>query len=124
MIGAAAIGGLLLIFQIRTVNDAVNSAKAIFAADTGIELVTWCAFKGCDAVLGEDYDAEKPPPIVFEDSSVSFDTDHETSGSAISITSRGRSGNAIRTLNSVFIFELPLDPDPPTAPGGLTASPV
>ena len=107
MIGAAAIGGLLLIFQIRMVNDAVNSAKAIFAADTGIELVALCEFKGCDPDPLNDpqYDAENPPPINFEDSSVSFDTDREGSSSTISITSRGRSGNAIRILNSIFIFE-------------------
>lgn len=105
MIGAAAIGGLLLIFQIRTVNDAVNSAKAIFAADTGIELVTWCAFKGCDVVSGEDYDAKKPPPLVFEDSSVYFKTSYETGPSTQTIGSRGFSGNAVRILKSVFIYE-------------------
>lgn len=107
MIGAAAIGSLLLIFQIRTVNDAVNSSKAIFAADTGIELITLCEFKGCDPdpLNSPQYDADNPPPINFEDSSVSFNARRETSGSTISITSRGKSGNAIRTLNSVFVFE-------------------
>ena len=105
MIGAAAIGSLLLIFQIRTVNDAVNSSKAIFAADTGIELVTWCAFKGCDIDPGKDYGADKPPPLVFEDSSVSFKTSYETSPSAQTIGSRGFSGNAVRILESVFIYE-------------------
>lgn len=100
MIGAAAIGSLLLIYQIRTVNDAVNSAKAIFAADTGIELVTWCAFKGCNP-----NDADDPPSLVFEDNSVSFKTSYKATGSTQTIGSQGFSGNAVRILKSVFIYE-------------------
>ena len=37
LMSASAIAGLLMVYQIRQANDAVNSAKAIFAADTGIE---------------------------------------------------------------------------------------
>lgn len=41
MLGITAIAGLLLIYQIRQSADLSNSAKAIFAADTGIEWVLY-----------------------------------------------------------------------------------
>lgn len=37
MLGATAVSGLLVIYQIRMSADASNSAKAIFAADAGID---------------------------------------------------------------------------------------
>lgn len=37
LFGATVIGGTLVSHQIRQSSDAANSAKAIFAADTGIE---------------------------------------------------------------------------------------
>ena len=41
MLGATAIAGLLMLYQLRTVTDSENSAKAIFAADAGVE---WALF--------------------------------------------------------------------------------
>lgn len=37
ILGASTIAGLLMVYQIRSATDFTNSAKAIFAADTGIE---------------------------------------------------------------------------------------
>ncbi len=37
MLGATAVSGFLVIYQLRMSSDAADSAKAIFAADTGIE---------------------------------------------------------------------------------------
>lgn len=37
ILGATVIAGLLMVYQLRATSDAANSAKAIFAADTGIE---------------------------------------------------------------------------------------
>ncbi len=37
VVGATAIAGLLMTYQIRQSTDMGNSAKAIFAADTGVE---------------------------------------------------------------------------------------
>ncbi|MFA5083937.1 MAG: hypothetical protein WC475_00925 [Candidatus Paceibacterota bacterium] len=37
LLGASSIAGLLMVYQIRQSSDVVNSTKAIFAADTGIE---------------------------------------------------------------------------------------
>jgi hypothetical protein len=41
ILGATAIAGFLTLYQIRTTTDSQNSAKAIFAADTGTE---WALF--------------------------------------------------------------------------------
>lgn len=37
ILGATTIGGLLVLYQIRQSTDLANSAKAVFAADTGVE---------------------------------------------------------------------------------------
>ena len=37
LMGATAIAGLLMVYQIRQASDLANSTKAIFAADTGVE---------------------------------------------------------------------------------------
>jgi hypothetical protein len=41
ILGATAVAGLLTLYQLRAVNDSANSAKAIFAADAGVE---WTLF--------------------------------------------------------------------------------
>jgi hypothetical protein len=41
ILGATAVAGLLTLYQIRATTDSENSAKAIFAADAGIE---WAQF--------------------------------------------------------------------------------
>jgi threonine/homoserine efflux transporter RhtA len=44
MLGATAVGGLLMLYQLRTVTDSENSAKAIFAADAGVEWALYTYF--------------------------------------------------------------------------------
>ncbi len=51
MLVAITIGGLLTLYQARQANDIANSAKAIFASDTGIELGLYRFFKGTEYVL-------------------------------------------------------------------------
>lgn len=41
ILGATAIAGFLTLYQIRTTTDSANSAKAIFAADSGTEWVLY-----------------------------------------------------------------------------------
>jgi hypothetical protein len=45
ILGATAIAGLLMLYQIRQTTDAANSAKAIYAADSGIEWRLYRFFK-------------------------------------------------------------------------------
>lgn len=37
ILGATTIAGLLMVYQLRSTSDVANSAKAIFAADAGID---------------------------------------------------------------------------------------
>ncbi len=45
ILGATTIAGLLMLYQIRQSTDAVNSAKAVFAADAGMEWGLYKFFK-------------------------------------------------------------------------------
>ena len=45
LLGASAIAGLLMVYQIRQSSDITNSTKAIFSADTGIEWELYRMFK-------------------------------------------------------------------------------
>ncbi len=62
MIVALAIGGLLTLYQLRQANDVVNSARAIFAADTGVELGLYRYFQGI----------EYANPVFIEDAQVTI----------------------------------------------------
>ena len=49
ILGATAVAGLLTLYQLRAANDSQNSAKAIFAADSGVEWTLfdyYCANEG------------------------------------------------------------------------------
>ena len=45
LLGASAIAGLMMVYQLRQASDVVNSTKAIFAAHTGIEWEPYRMFK-------------------------------------------------------------------------------
>lgn len=61
ILGATTVAGLLTLYQIRATTDTANSAKAIFAADAGVEWVLfnhYCETTSpprCSLVLGTDY---------------------------------------------------------------------
>lgn len=97
MIASSVIAGLLTLYQIRTVYSAANSAKAIFAADTGIEVASWCLFKGCTPNSPDD-----PPTLTFEDKSVKFSINSNISGDTLTIISEGTSGGTLRVLEAFF----------------------
>ena len=44
LISASAVAGLLITYQIRQANDSVESTKAFFAADAGIEDALYCYY--------------------------------------------------------------------------------
>jgi threonine/homoserine efflux transporter RhtA len=46
ILGATTLAGLLMLYQIRATTDTVNSAKAIFAADSGVNWSLYVYFKG------------------------------------------------------------------------------
>ena len=101
LLSAAGIAGILTVYQIRAGNDVVNSAKAIFAADAGIEVVSWCFFKGCPP-----NEPQNPPTIPFDDASVSFEVNSSIDPVSfeLSIVSKGlaANGKVIRILEAIF----------------------
>jgi GxxExxY protein len=104
LLSAAAIAGLLMVYQIRASNDAVNSAKAVFAADAGIEAVTWCTFKpGCP--WESDFE---DAPFDFEDPGVTFKIlRKELTASEFEVTSQGLAsdGRVVRVLETIFVTD-------------------
>ena len=101
LLSAAAVSGILLVYQIRNTNDAVNSAKAIFAADAGIEAASFCYFGAAGGGCDPESTAEA---ISFDDSDVSIDLQIDESPDLITITSKGFAarGRVIRTLEAFF----------------------
>ncbi len=101
LLSAASISGILLLYQIRNTNDAVNSAKAIFAADAGIEAASFCSFSsrgnGCDPKTTAE-------SIIFEDPNVKIELNLNSSPTLVTIESRGLAskGKIIRTLEAFF----------------------
>ncbi len=97
MLGASAIAGFLAIYQIRSSWDAANSAKAIFAADTGIE---WGLYKYSKPT------STAPAPVMSNGayySVVCYDSslnsiDCSSSASVSLIRSSGRSSNSNRSF--------------------------
>ena len=121
LLSATAIAGLLLVYQIRQSNDSVSSAKAFFASDTGLEITSWCYFKGCDAykdyndndcnISDSDntapFEATDPPAssCVFNPSSgVAYEIDSTLTDEKLNIISRGYAAgeNVIRILEAEF----------------------
>ena len=52
ILGATTVAGLLMLYQVRATTDSQNSAKAVFAADSGAE---WALFDFyCDATSTSD----------------------------------------------------------------------
>ncbi|MBI5732487.1 hypothetical protein HY967_00820 [Candidatus Jorgensenbacteria bacterium] len=98
LVSATAIAGILMLYQIRQANDAVQSTRAFFAADAALEWQTYdyvCALPGtiCTA----------PLPLVFTTPGLSASaTTTVISSTSTAITSQGFSGRAVRALESVF----------------------
>jgi len=96
MIGASAIGSLLVRYQVRQVNDALDSMQALFVADAAVEQISYCFFR--DAC-----DFEDPPPMTFESGAVSYSTQTTLTENAFTILSQGVSGQTTRILEAAFL---------------------
>jgi len=87
ILSASSIAGLMMVYQIRQTNDVINAAKAIFAADSGIEWELYRMFK--------DPNYPKPPMTNQAD----FTT---TVNSTSSIKSVGNSNRSSRAVELTF----------------------
>ena len=95
LLTAGAFAGLLLIYQVRQANDSVNSAKALFAADAGIEAGSYQYTK-----LGEFGDVTVPP--LTNGASASGTVVYDQTTQIIAVRAQGISEKAVRALEAVF----------------------
>ena len=68
ILGATTVAGLLKLYQIRATTDTANSAKAIFAADTGTEWALFNFYEGASYCAANQgcVDGELPAPTFAE----------------------------------------------------------
>ena len=113
ILGATAIAGLLMLYQIRQSTDIVNSTKAIYAADSGIEWQLYKFFKAPDPDAQKcktcaESDFACPPPEFQND--FSLKTTFETICSVqtvnekpvVNVKSTGLSGNSARAFEIIL----------------------
>ena len=81
ILGASAIAGLLMVYQIRSATDFANSAKAVFAADAGIEWAQYNYFN---------------PTSTFAQSLPSF-----SNGSGVTVTCYDINGIAVSSCGAI-----------------------
>lgn len=110
ILGATAIAGFLTLYQIRTTADTENSAKAIFAADAGVEWAQYDYFTGTNT----------PQPTFTNGASVTINCYNGASGlSATTPCNDPSTQSAISTgvsLSSERAFFLGLAPSQPLYP--------
>ena len=94
LLSAAAIAGLLMVFQIRESNDSVNSTRAFFAADAALEWEIYNQLQAGGTLSN----------IVFDDPYISADATSSVDSvtGEITMDSEGYSGHSARSLESVF----------------------
>ena len=93
ILGATTVAGLLTLYQIRATTDTGNSAKAIFAADTGVE---WALFNHycttdtpnrCPGYGNGNGDYPQPTFANQADMTVGCYASYDTSGATTTCTS-------------------------------------
>ncbi|HVM76653.1 MAG TPA: hypothetical protein VMU07_00680 [Candidatus Paceibacterota bacterium] len=66
MLGAIAIAGILLLYQVRASTNSASSARAVFAADTGINWTLFSIFCSTETIAGNPRcTAALPAPAPF-----------------------------------------------------------
>ncbi len=109
ILGATAIAGLIMLYQVRQSTDIVNSTKAIYAADSGIEWRLYKFFKADVQVCKNCSDPLDPggacPQTQFQNNS-SFEStcNAQLSGGnlTVDIKSTGFSGNNARAFEIIL----------------------
>ncbi len=103
LLGATAIAGLLMLYQIRQTSDVINSTKAIFAADAGMEWRLYKFFKA-DGQTCKDCPngAACPQPAFSNSASFQSTCSEQLSSTTQSVTLRSN-GNAFKNNRA---FEL------------------
>lgn len=88
LIGASAIAGILLTYQIRQTNDVINSTKAFFAADAGTEQ--------------QIYNMNNPVPNPTFSNNAAVTSTILISGQSVTVRAQGTAMGAVRALETTF----------------------
>lgn len=102
ILGATTIAGLLTLYQLRQATDVVNSTKAVFAADSGLEWRLYKFFKKDSHVCEDCPNGGVCPQPLFDDSNVVFETACISSENQISVKSTGISHDAARAFEMIL----------------------
>jgi len=108
ILGATTIAGLLMLYQVRQSTDIINSTKAIFAADSGLEWRLYKFFKSDNQACMNCPDGGScPQPNLQNNATFSTTCDLQiiNGTSTVSIKSSGTFGNNSRA------FEILLQPE-------------
>ena len=107
ILGATAIAGLLMLYQVRQSSDAVSSTKAIYAADSGIEWQLYKFYKApapdsqkCKTCSESNFAC---PQTQFQNNA-SFETVciAQSVGGNLTVKSTGFSGNIARAFEIIL----------------------
>lgn len=110
LLGATTISGLLMLYQIRQTADVVNSTKAIFAADAGLEWRLYKFFKTDSQTCKDCPDGGQcPQPTFANNASFQSTCQEQIFGAEQNITLRsvGKAFKNSRALELVFTRSLP-----------------
>lgn len=119
ILGATTVAGLLTLYQLRAVNDAENSAKAIFAADSGVEWTLfdyYCGMAGRCGSGAPNVDSDLPKFTNAVTVSVRcMDVNGDTSvcsdvSSTVTAVSVGTSGSSHRAFAVQLVGATSTDP--------------
>jgi hypothetical protein len=83
ILGATTIAGFLMLYQLRAATDSENSAKAIFAADSGVE---WTLF--------DYYCGQANPPRCSLGPGADYPTSSFSNGVSFQVTCSDANGNS------------------------------
>ena len=103
MLAVTTIAGLLMVYQIRQVSDSGNSAKAVFAADSGAEWALYNFFEQSGQSI-------EIPPMGFSNGATAAVTCYDASSAqglctattSVEAISKGSAGNTKRAFLATF----------------------
>jgi len=122
ILGATTIAGFLMLYQIRATTDSENSAKAVFAADSGVEWALFSFYCGPTARCAAPPPLPGNPPGTLGDGAVVDVTCYDSSGVATTTcyaTTTAAAASAIAkgtSLDAKRAFFLGLGNAPAAAP--------
>lgn len=115
ILAATAVAGLLMLYQIRQSSDIVNSTKAVYAADSGIEWRLYKFFKVDGQKCNPD-DSNFLPPALANGATFQVTCDSQVAGGTESVTMKSKGISAKNARAFEVNFTRPLPPPPAPAP--------